>query len=121
MIRRSAALVAEKLGLNRSTVTVIIASLLDQGLVRELDSAPRNAKAHGRPRVGVALAGTGAYFAGMELGNELLTVVQPATPDAAIVGAVSAPPRCGHALGQRRGGGLGCATNLVSGQVRKTA
>ena len=66
---------AEELGLNRSTVTVIVASLLDQGLVRELDSAPRNAKVNGRPRVGVALEGTGAYFAGLELGNEVLTVV----------------------------------------------
>ena len=66
---------AEELALNRSTVTVIISGLLEQGLVRELDAAPSGAKANGRPRVGVALQGSGAYFGGMELGNELLTAV----------------------------------------------
>jgi hypothetical protein len=66
---------AEELGLNRSTVTVIISGLLEQGLVRELDAAPSGAKANGRPRVGVALRGSGAYFGGLELGNELLTAV----------------------------------------------
>jgi predicted NBD/HSP70 family sugar kinase len=66
---------AEELGLNRSTVTVIISGLLEQGLVRELDAAPSGAKANGRPRVGVALQGSGAYFGGLELGNELLTAV----------------------------------------------
>ena len=66
---------AEELGLNRSTVTVIIAGLLEQGLVRELDTAPSGARVNGRPRVGVALEGSGAYFGGMELGNEPLTAV----------------------------------------------
>ena len=66
---------AEELGLNRSTVTVIISGLLEQGLVRELDAAPSGAKANGRPRVGVALQGSGAYFGGLELGNELMTAV----------------------------------------------
>ena len=66
---------AEELGLNRSTVTVIISGLLEQGLVRELDAASSGAKANGRPRVGVALQGSGAYFGGLELGNELLTAV----------------------------------------------
>ena len=66
---------AEELGLNRSTVTVIITGLLEQGLVRELDAAPRGEQPNGRPRIGVALEGTGAYFGGLELGNEQLTAV----------------------------------------------
>ena len=62
---------AEELGLNRSTVTVIISTLIEQGLVRELDTRPNTAS--GRPRVGVALRGDGAYFGGLELGNDQLT------------------------------------------------
>ena len=66
---------AETLGLNRSTVTVIVGGLIEQGLVRELDAAPQTSKPNGRPRVGVALQGSGAYFGGLELGNESLTAV----------------------------------------------
>ena len=66
---------AKELGLNRSTVTVIISALLEQGLVRELDAAPYGVKPNGRPRVGVALQGSGAYFGGLELGNDQLTAV----------------------------------------------
>ena len=66
---------ADQLGLNRSTVTVIVSSLLEQGLVRELDAAPRGAGSTGRPRTGIALDPSGAYFGGLELGNDSLTAV----------------------------------------------
>ena len=72
---RSRVAPAKELGLNRSTVTVIISALLEQGLVRELDTAPYGSKPNGRPRVGVALQGSGAYFGGLELGNDRLTAV----------------------------------------------
>ena len=94
---------AEKLGLNRSTVTVIVAGLIEQGLVRELDAAPLSTKPTGRPRVGVALEGSGAYFGGLELGNELLTAV---VTDLAgrVVGRASEPtdPAAGPEHAERR-------------------
>lgn len=66
---------AEHLGLNRSTATVIVNALLEQGLVREIDPVPHRQGATGRPRVGIALNGSGAYFGGLELGNQTLTAV----------------------------------------------
>ena len=66
---------AEHLGLNRSTATVIVNALLEQNLVREIDPVPHPQGATGRPRVGVALNGAGAYFGGLELGNQTLTAV----------------------------------------------
>ncbi len=66
---------AQELGLNRSTATVIVNSLLEQGLVCEVDSVPHGQPANGRPRVGIALNGPGAYFGGLELGNQTLTAV----------------------------------------------
>ena len=66
---------AEHLGVNRSTATVIVNALLEQGLVREIDPVPHPQGATGRPRVGIALKGTGAYFGGLELGNQTLTAV----------------------------------------------
>jgi predicted NBD/HSP70 family sugar kinase len=65
---------AEELGLNRSTVTVIVSALLGRGLVTELDPEPHGVK-NGRPRVGIALRGGGAYFGGLEIGNDQLTAV----------------------------------------------
>ena len=87
---------AKELGLNRSTVTVIISALLEQGLVRELDAVPYGAKPNGRPRVGVALQGSGAYFAGLELGNDLLTAVVTDLTGREIgrASATSSVPRC---------------------------
>ncbi len=62
---------AEELGLNRSTVTVIISTLIEQSLVRKLDTRPTTAS--DRPLVDVALRGDEAYFGGLEFGNDQLT------------------------------------------------
>lgn len=66
---------AALLGLQRSTLTVITAALIEDGLVRELTDAAEPGRSAGRPAVSVALAGAGAYFAGLDLGNEVSSAI----------------------------------------------
>ncbi|HEU0165865.1 MAG TPA: MarR family winged helix-turn-helix transcriptional regulator, partial [Thermomicrobiales bacterium] len=66
---------SEDLGLTRSTVTVIVTTLLEQGLVEEVVSDSHDPRATGRPRVELRLRSGGAYFGGLDIGNETLTTV----------------------------------------------
>lgn len=61
-------------GLTRSTVTVITAELIAQGLVREGSEIPA-ARGGGRPGVGLMLNPDGAFFIGAAIEVEHLTVV----------------------------------------------
>jgi predicted NBD/HSP70 family sugar kinase len=70
----SRAELASALGITRSTVTVVVAALLEQGLVHEVGAAARDQASTGRPRVQVALRGEGGCFAGLALGNDDLVV-----------------------------------------------
>jgi predicted NBD/HSP70 family sugar kinase len=61
-------------GLTRSTVTVITAELIDQGLVQAGGEVA--AKGSGRPGVGLVLNPDGAFFIGAAIESEHLTVVK---------------------------------------------
>nr|RNJ66183.1 MAG: ROK family transcriptional regulator [Leptolyngbya sp. IPPAS B-1204] len=62
-------------GLTRSTVTVITAELIAQGLVRESGEVS-SARGSGRPGVGLMLNPNGAFFIGAAIEAEHLTVVK---------------------------------------------
>jgi predicted NBD/HSP70 family sugar kinase len=62
-------------GLTRSTVTVITADLIAQGLVRESGEVAAN-RSSGRPGVGLMLNPNGAFFIGAAIEVEHLTVVK---------------------------------------------
>lgn len=62
-------------GLTRSTVTVITAELIGQGLVRE-SGGLTNSRGSGRPGVGLMLNPDGAFFIGAAIEAEHLTVVE---------------------------------------------
>ncbi|MGU7771687.1 ROK family protein [Burkholderia sp. MR1-5-21] len=66
--------IARQLGLTKSTVTYLIDDLIEQDLVVEVQSeAAREGKRDlGRPGINVALATTGAYFLGVEVGVHTL-------------------------------------------------
>ncbi|MFE4835898.1 ROK family protein [Arthrobacter sp. NPDC056691] len=66
---------SELLGLQRSTITVITGALIDDGLVREMHADGPAPKGAGRPRVTLELCPEGAYFAGLDLGNETSTAI----------------------------------------------
>ncbi|MGN7150644.1 ROK family protein [Arthrobacter sp. SAFR-179] len=72
---RSRVGLSELLGLQRSTITVITGALIEDGLVREVDADEPTQKSAGRPRVRLQLRSDGAYFAGLDLGNELSTAI----------------------------------------------
>ncbi|MBX7445941.1 MULTISPECIES: ROK family transcriptional regulator [unclassified Arthrobacter] len=72
---RSRVGLTELLGLQRSTITVITGALIEEGLVREVDSGGSSQKGAGRPRVTLQLCADGAYFAGLDLGNEMSTAI----------------------------------------------
>ncbi|NQD90248.1 ROK family transcriptional regulator [Paenarthrobacter sp. CM16] len=72
---RSRVGLSELLGLQRSTITVITGALMDDGLVREVDEDTQSQKSAGRPRVQLELCPAGAYFAGLDLGNDISTAI----------------------------------------------
>jgi predicted NBD/HSP70 family sugar kinase len=67
--------IAERLGLNRSTVTSIVADLIDDGIVHELDTTPAGARARGRPRVLVGCNPDAASVLGVQIGARNARVV----------------------------------------------
>ena len=66
---------AERLGLTRSTLTVIVSTLVEQGLVRDAEVDVPRARTGGRPRVGLELVNDGAYFAGADIGHKTITAI----------------------------------------------
>lgn len=86
---------ATMLGLQRSTITVITGALIEEGLVHELAETSAPNRGAGRPAVGLALSGPGAYFAGLDLGNELSTAIVVDLTGAE-VGRASTPTDASH-------------------------
>lgn len=75
--RLSRADLARQLGLNRSSSGNIIAALLADGLVREVDETPqRNEARAGRPGIQLELAPEALCFLGIEIGVERISVAQ---------------------------------------------
>lgn len=72
----SRAALAEATDLSRSTVTAVVAELLDAGLAVELDAAPGSGRAGraGRPPTLVRLHGSAAAAIGVEVSNGLVRV-----------------------------------------------
>ena len=66
---------AARLGLTRSTMTVIISTLVEQGLVRDAEGGVTPSRTGGRPRIGLELVGEGAYFAGVNICAETITAI----------------------------------------------
>jgi predicted NBD/HSP70 family sugar kinase len=61
--------IARRLSLTPATITRLITSLSERGLVREVDDLPRRSQREpGRPGVSVAVNPEGAYFLGVEIG-----------------------------------------------------
>ena len=62
--------IARRLSLTPATITRLISSLNERGLVREVDDLPRRSQPRepGRPGVSVAVNPEGAYFLGVEIG-----------------------------------------------------
>jgi len=73
----SRAELARRLGLTRSGVTYIADSLLSAGLVREAMTGPRpvSDREAGRPGVALAINPSGHFFAGVEIGIDLMRFV----------------------------------------------
>jgi DNA-binding Lrp family transcriptional regulator len=70
----SRAELAKRTGLTRSTVTVIVNELLATGLVQE--KAEITKPGSGRPGIGLALNPQGAFFIGVSIESQQLTVIE---------------------------------------------
>lgn len=66
---QSRADLARRVGASRSTVSLIVESLLSEGLVQELDVAQVSAKPAGRPGTKIALADPQGYYVGIDFGR----------------------------------------------------
>jgi predicted NBD/HSP70 family sugar kinase len=69
---RSRARIAEETGLNKATVSSLVAELVDRGLLRE--GSADSSRAVGRPGQLVELDGTGVYGVGAEINVDYLAV-----------------------------------------------
>jgi predicted NBD/HSP70 family sugar kinase/biotin operon repressor len=66
---------AERLGLTRSAVTAIVAGLIDDGVLYELESDPASVRGRGRPRVLVGCNPDAAHVLGVQIGARNARVV----------------------------------------------
>jgi predicted NBD/HSP70 family sugar kinase len=66
---------AERLGLTRSAVTAIVADLIDDGVLHELEGDPTSARGRGRPRVLVGCNPGAAQVLGIQIGARNARVV----------------------------------------------
>ncbi|MFF2300087.1 ROK family protein [Arthrobacter sp. NPDC058127] len=99
---RSRVGLSELLGLQRSTITVITGALMDEGLVREVHDDAVSQKGAGRPRVQLELCPDGAYFAGLDLGNEISTAIVVDLSGAEVGRASAATDRTDPASAERK-------------------
>ena len=96
----SRAVLASTLDITRSTVTAVVTDLLEEGLIQE---EAAEAVASGRPRIPLSIRAQGGYFAGLDIGNDTLTVLL-ADLRGEEVGRVTdvARPKAGPAWGEER-------------------
>ncbi len=66
---QSRAELARGLGVSRSTMSLLVASLLTEGLVEEVDDGTEASKLAGRPGRRIALAGAKGYYVGIDFGR----------------------------------------------------
>lgn len=73
--RTSRTELASLLGLQRSTLSGLAASLLEAGLVHEVEDVATAPRPTGRPAVDLVLKGSSTYFAGLEIGHAVSTAI----------------------------------------------
>ncbi|NSZ60089.1 ROK family transcriptional regulator (plasmid) [Agrobacterium tumefaciens] len=66
---QSRADVARRVGASRSTISLIIGSMIAEGLVQEVESAGSGGKAAGRPSTQIALASPEGFYIGVDFGR----------------------------------------------------